>query len=56
MDFKKITAFMRENAIGRMEKTVYLGLKEKFRVRLIIYLLPEQEVAIRLRNAVQNNP
>lgn len=55
IDFVKITAFMKGNGLGSMEKTVYLGNKEKFRVRLIIYLIPEQEAAKRLRNAVQNN-
>lgn len=55
IDFVKITAFMKRNSLGSMEKTVYLGNKEKFRVRLIIYLIPEEEAAKRLRNAVQNN-
>jgi len=55
IDFVKITASMRKYNLGSIQREVYLGCKEKFQVRLIIYLLPEQEVAKRLRNAVQNN-
>lgn len=55
IDFVEITAFMRKNNLGSMQRNVYLGVKERFQVRLIIHLLPEQEVAKRLRNAVQNN-
>lgn len=55
IDFIKITAFMRKYNLGSIQREVYLGCKEKFQVRLIIYLLSEQQVAKRLRNAVQNN-
>ena len=55
IDFVKITAFMRKYNLGSIQREVYLGSKEKLQVRLIIYLLPEQQVAKKLRNAVQNN-
>jgi hypothetical protein len=47
--------YMRKYNLGSIQREVYLGCKEKFQVRLIIYLLSEQQVAKRLRNAVQNN-
>ncbi len=34
-----------------LEKEVYLGLKEKLKTRLIIHLMPEKEVAKRIRKA-----
>ena len=40
--------------MNKLEKVVYLG-KEKIKVRLFIYLLPEEEYARRIRNAKKKN-
>ena len=55
VDFIKTTYYMKNNNIKCMEKNVYLGNKEKFKVRLILHLLPEKEVAKRLRASKKNN-
>jgi IS4 transposase len=39
----------------RLEKQVYIGKKDKFPVRLIIEIMPEAEVAKRIKNANANN-
>jgi len=49
-DFTKVTNYMKKNHIASMEKEVYLG-KEKLKVRLILHLLPEEEIAKRLKKA-----
>lgn len=53
MDFYSIAKHMRKNHLPIMEKEVYLGEKEKFKIRMIIYLIPEQEAEKRLRKAEQ---
>jgi len=55
VDFIKIQRYMKKHGINSLEKVVYLGSKEKFKTRLIVYLLPEEEVAKRIRKAEQNN-
>ena len=42
---------MKKNNIDMLEKEVYLGLKEKLKTRLIIHVMPEKEVAKRIRKA-----
>jgi hypothetical protein len=42
---------MKKNNMDMLEKEVYLGLKEKLKTRLIIHLMPEKEVAKRIRKA-----
>ncbi len=55
LNFIEIQRYMKSHGIKCIEKEVYLGSKEKFKTRLIIYLLPEKEVAERIRKAEQNN-
>ncbi|WPL12318.1 MULTISPECIES: IS4 family transposase [Thiorhodovibrio] len=53
--FDKIRRGMEQRGWDRMEMTVYIGKEEKLNTRLIIYRLPENEVAERLRKARANN-
>lgn len=55
LNFKKIANHMKKREMSVMEKEVYLGHKDKFKVRLMIYLMPEEEYAKRIRNAKKNN-
>ena len=55
LNFKKIANFMKKSNIQTMEKEVYLGSKEKLKVRLIMNLLPEEVVKKRLRKANENS-
>jgi hypothetical protein len=55
IDFVEITNYMKTHKIDCLEKEVYLGSKEKFKTRLILYLLPEEEYAKRIRKAQKNN-
>lgn len=54
IDFKSIHNELRANQMNRVEKVVYLG-KEKIKVRLFIYLLPDEEYARRIRKASKKN-
>ena len=54
-NFIETTNHMKKYGIKCIEKEVYLGCVEKLRVRLILYLMPEKEVARRIRKAEQNN-
>jgi hypothetical protein len=53
--FDKIRCRMEQRGWDRMEMTVYIGKNEKLKTRLILYRLPEKEVAERLRKARANN-
>ncbi len=55
IDFVKITHYMKTHNLKSLEKEAYLGSKEKFKTRLILYLLPEAEYAKRIRKAQKNN-
>jgi len=55
MDFVTIQQYMKKHGLNCLEKEAYLGKKEKFTTRLIICLLPEEEVAKRIRKAEFNN-
>ena len=55
IDFVEITRYMKTHNIDSLEKEVYLGSKEKYKTRLILYLLPEEEYAKRMRKAKQYN-
>ncbi len=55
IDFKKICEYMKKHNLEMMEKEVYIGFKERIQVRLIIHLLPAEEVSKRLRKARANN-
>lgn len=55
IDFVQIATYMKKNSIQCLEKQVYLGGTEKFKTRLVIYLMPEEQVAERIRKAQQNN-
>jgi len=55
LTFDKIKRYMKVQHLSCIEKEVYLSLKYKLKVRLIIYLLPDEVVNERLRKANQNN-
>ena len=54
IDFKLIYHELKTKQLNKIEKVVYLG-KEKFKVRLFIYLMPEEEYARRIRKATKKN-
>ncbi len=55
LDFVKIYKMMKKKNINLMEKNVYLGKKEKLNTRLIIHLIPEEQIKERIRKAKLNN-
>jgi len=55
IDFVEITQYMKTHNLSCLEKEVYLGSKEKFKTRLVFYLLPQEEYAKRIRKAQKNN-
>lgn len=55
LDFVKITNYMKKNKIAVLEKEVYYGSKDKLKVRLILHLLPADQLAKRLRKARINS-
>lgn len=54
IDFNDIVKYMRKNNIAVMEKEIYYGSIEKIKTRLILHLLPADELEKRLRNASKN--
>jgi len=54
IDFDSIVKYMKKHKISFMEKEVYYGSNEKLKTRLILHLLPVDELARRLRKAKQN--
>jgi hypothetical protein len=55
LNFDNIKRYMTKNQLSCLEKQVYLSLKYKLKVRLMIYLLPNEVVNERLRKAQRNN-
>jgi len=55
LNFVKIKNHMEKYRLPVIEKNAYLGSQDKLAVRLIIHLMPAEEVAKRLRNAKKNN-
>jgi len=55
LNFDKIKRYMKAQNLSCIEKQVYLSLKYKLQVRLIIYLLPDEVVNERLRKTNQEN-
>jgi len=55
IDFDKLVKYMKKHKISSMEKVIYYGSKDKLKTRLIMHLLPAEELAKRLRKAKQNN-
>jgi hypothetical protein len=53
--FDSIRKYMEKNNISVLEKEIYIGAKERIKTRLIIYLIPAQEVEKRIRKATKNN-
>jgi hypothetical protein len=51
LDFKKTEAELRSSGQGYIEKQVYIGVAEKYPVRLLAELLPEEKKNERLRKA-----
>jgi len=54
LNFKELLLLMRRRKISVLEKTVYISEK-RFKVNLIIYLLPDQIIEKRLRNKIAKN-
>lgn len=54
LNFRVITKRMKEYNINRTTEDVYIGEKEKLKVRMFIYLLPEKEYNKRIRKAEKN--
>ncbi len=56
IDFTEITKYMQKLGIDVLEKEVYLfRQKKRLKVRLILHMLPSNEIAKRLRKARKNN-
>ena len=55
MNFIKIANYMKKNNISCMEREVYLGSTDKLKTRLILHLLPADELAKKLRKANQTS-
>lgn len=55
VDFAKIYQRMKEDNIQRLDRKVYIGEEEKFPVRLIIELVPEEVVATRMQRVDKYN-
>lgn len=55
VDFVKIHKYMKRLRLPTLEKQVYLGSEKMIKVRLVIYLLPDQELEKRLRKAARNH-
>jgi hypothetical protein len=54
-DFEKVYQRMKTGNIKRLDQKVYIGEKEKFPVRLIIELVPEEVVATRMQKVDKYN-
>ena len=54
IDFDSIVNYMKKHKISFMEKEIYYGRNDKLKTRLILHLLPAEELAKRLRKARQN--
>lgn len=50
IDFVKLKKTMEEDKLKRLEKQVYVGKRDKFPVRMIIELMPEEVINKRLKN------
>lgn len=55
IDFDCIVKYIKKHKLALMEKEVYYGRNDKLKTRLILHLLPAEELATRLRKAKQNN-
>ncbi len=55
IDFVKTYANMKKRNLKFIEKDVYIGKDEKFNSRLIIHLMPDEQIKERIRKARQNN-
>jgi hypothetical protein len=55
IDFAKVYQTMKAQNIQRLDHQVYIGEKEKFPVRLIIELVPEEVVATRMQRVDKYN-
>ncbi len=55
LDFAKVYKMMRACNIQRLDQKVYIGEKEKFPVRLILELVPEEVVATRIQKVNKYN-
>jgi hypothetical protein len=54
LDFDKIAKHMKNNNIATIEKEIYYGSIDKIKTRLILHLLPSEELEKRLRKASKN--
>ena len=55
LDFSSIRRYMEKRGLVVMEKEVYLGKQEKLKTRLVIHLMPADEVEKRIRKAREYN-
>ena len=46
---------MKKRGLNMIDKEVYLGKNEKFKTRLVIHRMPDEEVSERIRKARANN-
>ena len=54
LNFSEIAKYMKKHNISFFEKEIYYGKKAKLKTRLILHLLPDEELAKRLRKAREN--
>lgn len=55
INFAKIRGSMKKRGLSMIDKEVFLGKKDKFRTRLVIHLMPDDEISERIRKARENN-
>ena len=55
LDFGKLYAFMTKNNIPRIEKAVYIGEKEKMPLRMVINVMPDEQIEKRTRKITRYN-
>lgn len=55
IQFHELHREMKKNNADMIEKEVYIGKNHRLKTRLIIHLMPPQEVEKRIRNARKNN-
>jgi len=55
LDFGQVYQMMKENHIKRLDKEVYIGRNEKFPVRLVIELMPEEVFSTRMQKVNKFN-
>ena len=52
IDFVQVYIDMKKRKMNFIEKDVYIGKKGGFNIRLIIHLMPDEQVKERIRKAI----